>query len=385
MSRRVTLFSTLFALLLTSAATQTSWAELRTDYCSQTFSTVCGDGASPQRDRDTRAATLRTRIQTEATAAARLETGLDPSTELGIMGTGLYWLSYMRHSRQAMLREATAIEIDSIHSNVARIKELLKRALDRQIRFGGWIGDLVNYRLKRKIEGVKILTLLDIEMLNLMRTASGVSISESYRRLCGPEGLTDQAFATTVEGKNYVVLCLGHLVGAIGAGSDSTSNFYNNLQVLAHEMAHFIDYGDYPELYGPYIGCLTDHYAMELPRPAGWTSTMTWMANHASTIDAHVRVTDRAVELTADYWATQTVLEYLREEGRSFSYEDKVRVLRESYAGYCSSPAGNDHPPGRFRVETLLGRDFGIQEIMQCSGLPLANLTPSCTLHGEVE
>lgn len=103
--------------------------------------------------------------------------------------------------------------------------------------------------------------------------------------------------------------------------------------ILAHETAHSIDSGKFPEMYAPLSACMRDNFGVSF---RDWS------------------------EPAADYWADDVIASRAAGAGG-------LDYLRKSYEVICgtSGEAGSvlehvtqmDHPSGAYRIENILGRN----------------------------
>ncbi len=128
--------------------------------------------------------------------------------------------------------------------------------------------------------------------------------------------------------------------------------------VLAHELAHSIDFEIMPSLYKNLQTCLNRR--MGAPD-------------------------NQMAEISADAWGLKALEHELRSS--RLSPEETLKSLVASHEILCGSESEENsiasissnyvHPDGKFRINVLLGENAGIRELLQCSPLPQ---TESCGL-----
>ncbi len=85
-----------------------------------------------------------------------------------------------------------------------------------------------------------------------------------------------------------------------------------------------------------------------------------------------------APEISACYWGSQAMLEYIRGKG-DISYNEKMEILRNNYGRFCDMPDTEDHPGENFRIGVSLRFAPGVNKLMGC--MP-NKLQPECGLAG---
>ena len=237
-------------------------------------------------------------------------------------------------------------------------------------------------RLLSRVAKTRIYTDLSAKV---MKAIGRDDISDKLYEACGPDALNDNAFATKDrDGEPIVIVCPGTLFAAQGAGSDQKSNLFALLQTLGHELGHQIDSSQAiaDDVYGPFEACIERYHTTHLKSPDKYEFGETGFK---------ARVRTHAKEIEADFWGTQTAVQYIKSQKPALDRNQKLRVLRESWEDLCGGKDDSDHPDDHFRIEVLLRRDPAIHELMECSEPPESRLgytglnefsKPGCTLAG---
>ncbi len=183
--------------------------------------------------------------------------------------------------------------------------------------------------------------------------------------------MSDNAFAQTINNKQYILFCPGFLVSAIGDGQSSRNNFNNIFATMAHEIGHHLDAKKFPQYYKDYKSCIKNKYEGKLTfKRQGWQKSFPneyW--NKVPTIKSNVNVENHIGEISADYWAIRALEQYFLSDEGPKSKTDKLNFLRETYSIDCNGSIDEGiHPSGRFRIQYLLRQDSFIHKTMSCNG-----------------
>lgn len=219
--------------------------------------------------------------------------------------------------------------------------------------------DKVNARLSKVklVSASKFMKVMNPEDPELKKYLDG-----GYLGTCRYNRGDDNAFASSTEGEEqYFTPCPGLLLGAGGTreegeGPEADTRRTQNAWVTAHELGHHFDSSKFPEMYTKLSGCLQKHYKAEVMKK-----------DIAPYLD----------EITADYWATQALVEDLK----TLPPAKRELHVVESLEFACDNDNGEDdevHPPGRFRVEHIVRENPQIAELLGCEAPEL-----TCTLEGE--
>lgn len=250
-------------------------------------------------------------------------------------------------------------DIDGVIANVGKIRGYLLTAIDRNFA----PGTAENTLLRARINSVRVMT---PELLAAMpftsQKADYAALEQTYVEGCGPTGLEDNAFATRpINGNRYLIVCPGNLLAAARDGNDVEGSYFRNLVfTVGHELGHQIDVSEYPGLYTNFLGCLEQNHAAELNGP---------LVNHQR-------------EITADYWGSETLTDYLWENVQRTTPEQRLRVLREAGGALCNSGDEGIHPAATFRFTQLVRGNPHLAVTMGCDRVPMPDGKPSCNLRG---
>jgi hypothetical protein len=338
----------IFILLAVHCGSPSARAE-ETDFCARPFEAVCDDGSTPQAERYARIEAFRSRIvervRARVTPPTRAEWLREP-----LESTARY-LRYVSELQAELRSEIVPIEARAVLSNLGRIRDLTESAIDQQIQLG-----VLATPLKHTIGGVSLVLQINEDLIRMYGAEAYSALVGGYYEACGEHALSDRVYTQYHDGRWFLVVCAGRLIAAVGSGAHAESNFRNLVRVISHELGHTIDSGVMSGLYSDFTSCLANR-EREVNGRSLFTSVY-WVGT-------------RSTEITADFWAIQSVAEYLRSrEGRRLNPRGRLEFLREAYAALCESEDDGTHPDGRYRVEVLLRGDAGIQAIMGCGPTP---------------
>ena len=285
------------------------------------------------------------------------------------------------HSRLAAhaIADGGAISQIAINKAEASIRESLSQA----IRTVPGLTDVQRAAFLAIVAKTIIFTDLSAKM---MKAFGKTDISDKLYEECGPDGLENNAFASKDSNNNpIIIVCPGTLFAAPGAGADASSNFFALLQTLGHELGHQFDTTESVAdgVYGPMEACLEKYHALPLNGPDKL---------EAGEVESKIKVRSHIREIVADFWGTQTAVQYIKALKPALDRKGKLHVLRESWEDLCGAIDKTGHPNDRFRIEVLLRSDPAIHELMECKDPPAFRMgpgskilepsLPGCTLAG---
>jgi hypothetical protein len=197
---------------------------------------------------------------------------------------------------------------------------------------------------------------------------------------CGSDGLVENAFATTLKGDRYVLICPGFLI-TLNQSANNTDRFNSILQAISHEMGHHIDnskVGD--ELYTPYLNCFAENYSDKFNKSSD--DKKFCKANEKDADKCNFKVAlSHSGELIADQWGIEVTAIHAKSENYSTGEADQM--LTESWAKLCGSGDEGIHPTGDFRIETLMRKNPLITKYLGCNTSE-SNDKPACTFDGAI-
>jgi hypothetical protein len=166
---------------------------------------------------------------------------------------------------------------------------------------------------------------------------------------------SDTQNAFTYGNVRYLHVCPGWILGHVPNPNLPESSFANLIQVGSHEVAHHVDYSQFPELYQDFRACLLKNYAGLLVPKRGSDEK-----DPAKILDGHMG------EISADKWAVLAAGKHLSKRGGPLS--EQLDFLRQAFGPLCGSGTGDGlHPNGEFRINVILGKDPKIRRMMGCS------------------
>ncbi|MGZ3808778.1 MAG: hypothetical protein ACXVCE_11890, partial [Bacteriovorax sp.] len=196
---------------------------------------------------------------------------------------------------------------------------------------------------------------------------------------CGSDGLIDNAFATTLKGDRYVLVCPGFLITLNQTASDS-ERFNSILHAISHEMGHHIDNSKVGnELYAPYLNCLSKNYSDSFKKSKSDEKFCKSNEKDPAKCSAKVALS-HAGELIADQWGIRVTAIHVKAENYSFGETDQM--LTDSWSKLCGTGDEGIHPAGDFRIGTLMRKNPGITDYLGCNQSE-TDLKPACTFDGE--
>jgi hypothetical protein len=199
-----------------------------------------------------------------------------------------------------------------------------------------------------------------IEVLENPRSNQGELISQIVES-CGKEGLEDNAFAVSIDGTQYLVLCPGDYLAAWDPSVKTGINLQEisgEVWTLGHEMGHHVDAHNYPNSYQKFKACIQNNYVAELA---------------AGDPEEYMG------EISADYWGTEALAGLLFNVKTE---QERLLILQSALDGLCDTPDDNIHPDGRFRIENFVRRNPRLSQVLGCKADPNIAFKPSCTLRG---
>ena len=138
---------------------------------------------------------------------------------------------------------------------IKKVKQLLKEEVSKTS-----FSEKTKLEMIKKISSVKVFTFLDY--------MNHVGISERYlpslfRAHCGMDGMSVNAFATTIKDLPMVLICPGFLIN-VNLMKTFSEFISRTTMVLSHEISHHIDSADFPNAYKEYHSCFTKNYGKVL-------------------------------------------------------------------------------------------------------------------------
>lgn len=204
-------------------------------------------------------------------------------------------------------------------------------------------------------------------------------LAQMLGNACGPDGLVENAFATTIKGDRYVLLCPGFLI-TLNQSATAADRFNSILQAISHEMGHHIDNSKVGnELYAPYLSCLAKNYSDRFTKSK--EDEKFCSANSKNLVKCNEKVVlGHAGELIADQWGIRTTVVHATAENMSTAAADQM--LSDSWSKICGTGDEGIHPTGDFRIGTLMRNNPGISQYLSCNSNE-TDTRPGCSFAGE--
>lgn len=343
--------------------------------CSDPLQRICTDTLTQRKERAAFVNNMKKEISVEATAAAapRIE---QMKKEIKPYRIFKRLFSSIRINNQEVMIAAKkrigGFESSVINDeNVSKIKQYMYGAID-----GSAFDTATKTKFKDVIKTVVVGNFADfLEKSNLEDSV----IAQMLGNACGSDGLIDNAFATTLKGERYVLVCPGLLI-SLNQEANAEEKFNSILQAISHEMGHHIDnskVGD--ELYAPYLNCLAKNYSDSFNKTKEDEKFCKTNAKEPAKCNLKV-ATSHAGELIADQWGISVTAQHIR--AQAYSVVDADKMLTSSWTPLCGSGDEGIHPKGDFRIGTLMRKNPGITSYLGCTAAE-TDPKPACSFAGE--
>ena len=367
------------ALLVATAATMTfSFATFAQDssVCADPIKAICTDTKLERMTRDVYINKLKNEIAVEANtkSAPRIEEMKKRISKIRFIKRAIeaYKIRNQEIMNAAKKRVTGIEEVVTSKENVALLKRYMNQAIDESTAFDAG----TKFTMKSTINSIVVGNFGDfIERANLDDSI----LSQLMMNACGSDGLVSNAFATTLGNDKYVLICPGFLIG-LSQTADMNERFNSILQAISHEMGHHIDNGKMGnEIYKPFLSCISNNYADTFNKTAD--DQKFCKKNEKDPQACRDKVTvSHGGELVADAWGIKVLNIHARTQ--NYSFADTDRMLVSTWLNLCETGDEGIHPSGDFRMQTILGKDPGLNMYMACSNAGMQT-KPACTLEGE--
>ncbi|MBC7712269.1 MAG: hypothetical protein H7177_02960 [Rhizobacter sp.] len=365
----------LIACALSTAAFSFSAMASSNSICDSTLARVCTDTQTQRSEMNARTLKLKNEIAAEANrnAAPRIDEMKKQISKFHFIKRAIQ--SYKIRNQEIMKSAKTRIGgIESVVTNpenIAKLKGYMQLAID-QSNF-----DAATKANFKAIESTVMIGNFGdfLERTNLDDDV----MSQLLGNACGSDGMVENAFATTISGQRYVLICPGFLISMSQNASDK-DRFSSILQAIAHEMGHHIDNSKVGnDLYKPYLSCLSTNYADKFNKSAD--DKKLCEKNPKDVDGCNLKVaTTHAGELIADQWGIKVTAIHAKQENLSFGETEDMLV--NSWAKLCGTGDEGIHPTGDFRIGTLMRVNPAIAGALACNNSAIVK--PACTLDGAV-
>lgn len=373
MSRSRNVLLTAVTLVTLSATSSLAFAQ-NTSICTDALQRVCNETEAQRANRDKYVKALKDDISIEAAknAAPRIEQMKKDIKPIHFIKR---FLAQIRIRNQEIMKAAKnrikGFEtVVTDNNNVEKIKNYMYRAIDTSN-----FDSITKSKFKETIRSIVVGNFADfLERTDLENNV----LAQILGNACGSDGLIDNAFATTIKGERYVLICPGFLITLNQTASDE-ERFNSILQAISHEMGHHIDNSKVGnELYAPYLNCLANNYSDKFNRTKD--DEKFCKKNDVTKCNSQV-VLSHAGELIADQWGIKVTALHAREQ--SYSIDQTEQMLTDSWAKLCGSGDEGIHPTGNFRIGSLMRKNPDINSTLSCLSSE-TDAKPACTFDGAI-
>lgn len=372
---RNTILTAITLATLSTASFSLSAAE--TSICSDPLKRICTETTTQRAERDKYVKALKTEISLEAekNAAPRIEQMKKQIKPIHFIKR---FLAQMKIRNQEIMNSAkkriAGFEtVVTNNNNVEKIKNYLNIAIDSS-NFDA----ATKEQFKATIKTIVVGNFADfLERSDLENNV----LAQMLGNACGSDGLIDNAFATTIKGERYVLVCPGFLITLNQAATDE-DRFNSILHAISHEMGHHIDNSKVGnDLYAPYLSCIANNYSDKMNKTSD--DAKFCKANEKDPAKCNAKVAlSHAGELIADQWGIKVTAIHSRLE--NYSLGQSEQMLTDSWAKLCGTGDEGIHPTGDFRIGTLMRKNPGINSALNCLSSE-TDARPACTFDGAVQ
>lgn len=367
----------LTALTLAAISTAGMAFAQSTAICTDPLQRICKETELQRAERDKYVRALKNEISIEAekSASPRIE---QMKKEIKPYRFIKRFLTQLKIRNQEIMSAAKKRigNIESVvtnNNNVEKIKGYLFQAIDQS----GFTAATKN-QFKSTVRSIVIGNFADfLERTDLENNVLAQVLSNA----CGSDGLIDNAFATTIKGEKYVLVCPGFLITLNQAATDE-DRFNSILQAIAHEMGHHIDNAKVGnELYTPYLSCLANNFADRFNKTKEDEKFCKQNSKDPAKCNMQVAVS-HAGELIADQWGIAVTA--IHAKNSLYSTFQTEQMLTDTWAKLCGSGDEGIHPTGDFRIGTLMRKNPLISSTLACLSSE-TDAKPACTFDGAVQ
>jgi len=344
--------------------------------CSDPLQVICKDTATQRAERSKYVSALKTEISKEAEANA-----VPRIAEMKKQISPIHFIKRFIQTikiRNQEIMKSSKKRISGFESvvtdsgNVQKIKNYMYQAIDTS-NFDAF----TKVKLRSNIQSIVVGNFSDfLERSDLENNV----LTQILGNACGSDGLIDNAFATTLKGERYVLICPGFLI-TLNQTATASDRFNSILHAIAHEMGHHIDnekVGN--EIYSKYLGCLSDNYSDKFIKSKADEKFCKTNEKDSSKCNAQV-VLSHSGELIADQWGIKVTA--LHAKAENYSVAETEQMLTDSWAKLCQTGDEGIHPTGDFRINSLMRKNPDINNYLNCLGSE-TNAKPACTFDGAI-
>lgn len=345
--------------------------------CSSPLEKICNETKEVRKERDQYVDTLKQEILKEANKSAepRIAEMKQKISAFHFIKRMIqtYKIRNQEIMRVAKTRVGDLESVVTSEENISKIKNYIYQAIDES-KFD----ELTKESFKNNIKSIVVGNFADyIEKTGLDESV----ILQFLGNACGSDGLVDNAFATTLKGERYVLVCPGFLI-TLKQKNDSKERFNSILHAISHEMGHHIDGSKVDsKLYEPYRNCLAKNYADQFKRSKKDDKFCKEKTTDAATCNRQV-VDSHSGELEADQWGILVTAIHARSE--MYSNFEAESMLTSSWAKLCETGDEGIHPTGDFRINKLMSKNANIRNVLACASGEMDEV-PACGFEGEMK
>lgn len=367
----------LTAVTLATLNTGFSAYAQNTAVCSDPLQRICKETEAQRAQRDKFVKALKTEISIEAekNAAPRIEQMKKQIKPIHFIKRFLGQLKIRNQEimNSAKKRISGFESVVTDNNNVEKIKGYLYQAIDESN-----FDSATKLQFKATIKSIVVGNFADfLERTDLENNVLAQMLSNA----CGSDGLIDNAFATTIKGERYVLVCPGFLI-TLNQQATEEERFNSILQAIAHEMGHHIDNSKVGnDLYAPYLSCLANNYSDKFNKTKDDEKFCKKNEKEPAKCNAQVAIS-HAGELIADQWGIKVTAIHARSS--IYSVFQTEQMLTDSWAKLCGTGDEGIHPTGDFRIGTLMRKDPGITSALSCLSSE-TDARPACTFDGAIQ
>ena len=367
----------LTAVTLAALSTGVSAYAQNTSICTDPLQRICKETEVQRAQRDKYVKALKTEISIEAekNAAPRIE---QMKKEIKPIRFIKRFLAQLKIRNQEIMNSAKkrigGIEaVVTNNNNVEKIKNYMYQAIDQSA-----FDSATKLQFKSTIKSIVVGNFADfLERTDLENNVLAQMLSNA----CGSDGLIDNAFATTIQGERYVLVCPGFLI-TLNQTATEEERFNSILQAISHEMGHHIDNSKVGNaLYAPYLSCLASNYSDKFNKTKEDEKFCKQNEKEPAKCAVQVAVS-HAGELIADQWGIKVTA--IHAKNSVYSTFQTEQMLTDSWAKLCGTGDEGIHPTGDFRIGTLMRKDPSVNSTLSCLSSE-TDARPACTFEGAVQ
>lgn len=386
------------------------------DFCSNPLKVVCEDTKEVRTLREAEIDRLKNEIRQEASAIAKKKIQALGNGG-GLFGTVSRFFKKMKIENQEIVAVASK-KLSGFEKNIVSpdIVATIKTYLKDEVQESG-LSDSRKNEFKSRIDKIVVGNFADyMEEIG----ASNKLLPQLFSSHCGLDGLVDNAFATKVANKDFVLICPGWMI-SLNKAESKAEVLKQVMQVLTHELAHHIDARDYADEYAPMTKCISENFGRTLNRtsrdasaclesdqlcvdtyaaakkeiesncrqqeekcvqtkgilcgvraklckvtPSAKSYAQKLSCEKKSGESCRLKVAESHMgEISADTWGAQVMGSYIKNENLTF--EEGSELIAANMMKLCGSRDQGVHPSGDLRILEIMRKNPKIIEALGCS------------------